>query len=169
MTDSYDVSQVLTDLGEMVREARTLRASLGPMPGSQAAPHEVHEYLLDVRRRLDRTEQHLVQALRVRNATRRLGTAAGHVAEDDWDAAILRIRKAPVRRGDEYSSARERTAEANLATVDVRRQARDRAGDLDLAEGTVEVLRLIHRGLDGVRHDTLAVLRQVAFESHLER
>ncbi len=163
------MTDLVSTLNAFVAEAREMRAGLPPMPGAQAAPYEVHEYLLDVRRRIDRVEFLLTQALRIRSATRQAATQTAREAEDAWDDAILRVRSSPVRRGDEYTSAKERAAAANLATVDARRDARGRADDHAFVEEHVEILRLAHRGLDGVRHDTLTVLRLVQFESHLER
>jgi hypothetical protein len=156
-------------LDDMMAEARTLRSGLEAMPGTAAAPHEMHDYLLDVRRRLDRIEQLVAIITRIRgNARRFCATAAAH-AEEAWDEAITRIRSAPVRRGDEFSSARERAAEANLATITERRAAQDAADAAAWCDETYDHLRLLYRGLDGVRHDTLQLLRLLQFESHLER
>lgn len=156
-------------LNGYVTEARTLRAGLDPLPGSEAAPADVVEYLRNVRARMDRVEHLLTTVVILRGRAARVATARTHEADDDWDEAILRVRSAPVRRNDEYSSARERNAEANLATVEARRVARDAVEFQHLCEETVEALRLVHRGLDGVRHDTLTVLRLAQFENHLER
>ncbi len=156
-------------LDEYLSEAQDLRTSLPPMPDTQAAPAEVHDYLLDVRRRLDRMEHLLATAVRVRGRVRRAAANATHQADDDWDEAILKVRAAPVRRHDEYSSAKERSAEANLATMTARRAARAAADLASTCDEAAEVLRLLHNGLDNVRRDTLTVLRLVQFESHLER
>lgn len=152
-----------------VTEARTLRAGLDPLPGSESAPADIVEYLRNVRARIDRVEHLLTTTVVLRGRAVRVATARTQDADDDWDEAIVRVRSAPVRRNDEYSSARERNAEANLATLEARRVAREAAEFQHLCEEAVEALRLIHRGLDGVRHDTLTVLRLAQFESHLER
>lgn len=149
-------------------EARALRA-VDPMPDTQAPPHEVHAYLLDVRRRLDRVEQILAVTTRARAAVKRVAVDTAAAAEDAWDTAILKVRNNPVRRGDEYSSARERAAEANLECLSARRAARRATESLSHAEELLDVVRLLHKGLDGVRQDTLTTLRLVQFESHLER
>ncbi len=149
-------------------EANQLRA-VDPLPDTQAPPHEVHAYLLDVRRRLDRLEEILALATRARAVAKRKATLATAKADEDWDSAVLTIRNRPVRRGDEYSSARERAAEANLECLLARRAARRATESLSHADELVDVLRLLHKGLDGVRQDTLTTLRLVQFESHLER
>lgn len=163
------MSALSETLDELIEEARTLRAGIGAMPGTEAAPVDVHEYLLDARRRLDRVEQILSSAIRVRARVRRAHAEASAEVEDAWDEAITRIRSSPVRRNDEYSSAKERAAEANLHTIAVRRAARLTADALSRAEEAVEVLRLLHKGLDAARYDALVLLRLVQFESHLER
>ncbi len=133
------------------------------------APALTMDHLLDVRRRLDRVEELLTQAIRVRAHAQRAATTAQVTAEDAWDTAIGQVRAAPVQPGGEYSSARERHATANLAVLDLRHAARRAAEQAHRCEEAVEVIRLAHRGLDGVRADALAVLRTLAFESHLER
>jgi len=163
------VSDLADRLNTHLTEAILLRGELPPMPGTQAAPHEVHEHLLDVRRRLDRVEHLLALGLRVRAMAHRGVARSTADAEEAWDDAILRVRSAPVRRGDEYSSARERAAEANLATIEARRAVRAAQDAASHCDEAVDVLRTLHRGLDSVRQDTLAVLRLMQFESHLER
>ncbi len=154
----------------LIAEVRNLRTSLPPMPDTHASPADLHDYLLDVRRRMDRVEHIVGLVARIRAALKRRATAAHEEAEDAWDAAITLQRNQPVRRAaEEYSSARERAAEANLAILPIRRAARDAATDLAYADEAHDLVRLVHRGLDGVRHDTLTVLRLVQFESSMER
>lgn len=155
-------------LETFIEEARALR-EVDPMPDTQAPPHEVHTYLLDVRRRLDRIEQILALATRARAHAKRQAATATAAADDDWDAAVTRLRNQPVRRGDEYSSARERAAEANLECLSARKNARSATDALSHADELLDVVRLLHKGLDGIRQDTLTTLRLVQFESHLER
>ncbi len=162
-------ADVVTTLNTFITEVQLLRAELPPMPQVDAPPSDVHEFLLNVRRRLDRVEHLYSSAIRIRGRAHEAATAAGHEAQDDWDNAILRIRAAPVRRNDEYSSAKERSAEANLATMTTQRSHRAALALARTCDTAVDVLRLLHRGLDGVRQDALAILRHVQFESHLER
>lgn len=160
--------QVRDRLTGMVAEALELRFSLKyPEPG--ASPAQLSETLLDSRRRCDRIEELYGKAIRLRGQARR--TAAARTAEVDelWDHAVTANRRAPVRPGDEYATAKERHAEANLATLDQRRQARIAADVADFCDECADVLRLTHRGMDTVRQDLAALLRASAFESHLER
>lgn len=155
-------------LDAYLREALELRFA-GEHPNPGAGPAAVLASLLDVRVRLDRVEELLVQTLRIRARARSAADHAEAVAADAWDRSVDGARSAPVVRGDEYSSAKERYAAANLAVLDLRiagRSAQDLAG---ACESAVDVLRLTHRGLEGVRHDYLAIIRSQQFESTLDR
>lgn len=162
---SDDVRAVLAGY---ITEALDLRFS-GESLKPGASPAEVLDNLYGVRLRLDRIEELHARALRVKARAQRAATLATATADDAFDRAAQTRRTAPVIRGDEFSSARERTAEANLATLDERiaaRQATDLAHHTDEA---VDVIRLVHRGLDGVRHDLHTVLRAMTLETNLER
>ncbi len=152
-----------------VREVQSLRDEIEPMPPVDAPPRQVHEHLLNVRQRLDRVEHLLSLSMRLRSLARRLAVKTAGEAQEDWDNAILRVRAQPTRQGGEFSSAKERYAEANLATLTAQRQARHAADVAQRADDAVEVIRLHHRALDAIRQDTLTVLRLLQFESHLER
>jgi len=155
-------------LDALVTEALRLRHD-GKLPTAPAAPVAVLDALLDVRARLDRLEELLTQALRVRAGAHEAAALATATAEDAWDSEISRLRNAKVRPGDEYSTARERHAQANLGTLELRRAARQAEDASRRCERAVEVIRVAHRGLDGVRGDLLAWLRATAFESNLDR
>lgn len=154
-------------LDELVVEAVKLRFDVG-LSGAAPTPAQLLDSLYDIRGRLDRVEEILTQALRLRARVRAAATSAEALAEEAWDRAAQRGRQQPIAR-DDYSSGRERTAEANLATLDQRRAARTAAELAAYVDAQVDTLRTLHRGLDGVRHDLLAVIRALAFESHLER
>lgn len=141
----------------------------GELPGPEAGPGDLLSTLLDVRRRLDRIEELHARAIRIKGQVHRKAAFATAVADDAWDTAAQSRRTAPVIRGDEYSSARERTAEANLATVNERVAARKASALATDCDVFVDVIRLAHRGLDGTRHDLLAMLRTLQFETVLER
>lgn len=99
---------------------------------------------------------------------------ATQTAEDAWDRASQLVREQarniPVtRRSDEFLTGKERAADTNLAVLDQRIAARQAADLAHTCDEAVDVLRLSHRGLDGVRQDLLTILRTLAFESHLER
>lgn len=159
-----DLVQVLTGY---VREVLDLR--MGAELPATVAPADALASLQDIRRRIDRAEELHSRAIRVRARAHRAAHAADAEADDAWDQAIKRVRGQPVTPGGEYASARERHAAANLDIIDLRHTARRARETAHHCDEALDVIRLAHRGLDGVRQDALAVLRTYAFESHLER
>lgn len=161
---TVDIEGLLTSY---VTDALVLRMTM-PLPADLGVT-DVLAALHELRRRLDRTEELLSRAIRVRASLVRSATIATVAADDAWDQALLAHRNAPVQAGGEYSSAKERYAYANLDILDLRRTARAATALASRGDETVEVVRLCHRGLDGARNDLLATLRALAFESHLDR
>lgn len=137
------------------------------LPATDASTGILLEALLDVRSRLDRVEEILANALGLRSMAARKHTAIRSAVEDAWDAAAVRGRSAGVR--DEYSSAKERAAAANLEVLDLRRLERVADSQFRRCDEAVELVRLRLRGLQEVRQDILAVVRIRQFESTLER
>jgi hypothetical protein len=160
--------EVRAALAAYMETALELRFGVA-LPVSQSAPSEISECLLDVRTRLDRVEAMYTGAIRIKARAHRAAAHAKATFDDAWDTAAVDRRTAPVRRGDEYATAKERHAEANLATLDLRHSSRAADELAHHCDEAVDVLRLAHRGLDGVRQDILTMLRAAQFESHLER
>lgn len=125
--------------------------------------------VVDVRKRLDRVEAILARTIRIRGMAKRNLAMAQATADDAFDRVIDANRSAVTSRGNEYSSARERAAEANLATLDLIHRARHAAASASICDDAVEVVRLSWRGLDGLRQDLQTIMRSMAFESNLER
>ncbi len=155
-------------LDEHVAEVLAIRYGVD-LPEVGTDPRTVLQSLQHTRRSLDRVEELLSRTVRIRARAQRMATHAGNVFDDAWDTAAQQRRTNPVVHGGEYSSARERTAEANLATLDLRVGARSTAELAHRCDEAVEVIRLAHRGLESVRQDHLAVLRALQFESSLDR
>lgn len=167
---AHDDGLALLDrsLQSMVDEAleHRITAILPPVGASSAM---VQESLHAVRQRLDRVEELLGKALTLRARAHSRATNAQHVLDDAWDLAAQRRRTAPVAFGAEYTSARERNAEANLATLDQRAAQRIHADAAQRCDNAVEFLRLTYRGLEGIRQDHHMILRALQFESSLDR
>lgn len=154
-------------LGEYVSEASELRFAAGSLAlGSNV--EEMMASLIAARQRLDRVEELLVRVLRVRDRARRGSVAAEAEANDQWDQALHQLNSRPRGLRGEYEGPRERYADANLAVLDFKRQARDAASLVSLAEEGYEALRIMHRGLDGLRQDLVTILRAQQFVNHLE-
>lgn len=154
-------------LDQAVTEAVKLRADTDL--GGTLDPADLAHTLRDIRGRQDRVEELLRQVTRIRGRAVLAAQLAQHKLDDGVDQALHTNRTASVSRLGEYSSAHERDAEANLATIDLRFAARAAHQLARRCDETVDVLRLTHRGLDGIRQDIHALLRASAFESHLER
>jgi hypothetical protein len=175
--DDFDLplSRLEEELAEWAAEALRLRfAEVAGSPAVELPPvesgaSEVMQRLLAVRQRLDRVEELLARATRARGRSSRAAQVAKAQADDAWDVSSQRGRAAPVRRGGEFEGPRERYADNNLATLDQRRATREAERLADSASECLDVVRLCHRGLDGIRQDLLTMLRAFQFESHLER
>jgi hypothetical protein len=155
-------------LGEFIREAVELRL-LAELPPPSASVTDIQGALRDVRQRQDRVEELLRRAMRAKVHAQRAAAAAQATADEAWDQTITRQRVAPVVRGDEYMTAKERHAHANLEVLEPRRAARAADELAHLCEATVDQLRTCYWGLSGLREDIRELLRTTAFESHLER
>jgi len=151
-----------------IRDALELRLCTD-LPTVASAPVDIQTYLLDVRRRQDRVEELLRLSLRIKSRARRAADAANAAVEDAWDQAAVAARQSPVQRGNEFFSARERAAVANLEVLDLRREARRAAELAHICDEAAEVIRSAYWGLSGVREDVRELLRTHLLESHLER
>lgn len=164
-----DPERVFADrLGGLVRQGLDLRFGVG-LPGAAAAPPEVLAVLLEVRGRLDRLESLLLESLRLRDGARQARTAAEAEAGEAWDQQAAAGSPALLSKAGDYTGPRERYAQYNIATLDQQRQSQRAARVAAAAEGAYEQLRVLHRGLDGLRQDLVTALRAVQFESSIER
>lgn len=159
------MSDVLATLAGYVTEAKHLREV--DLPGPHSGGDALLECLLDIRSRLDRLEEILGRALRLRAAAVARHVAVRHETSEAWDQAAVRARNAGVR--DEYASALERTATTNLEVLDLRRAERAADADARACDAAVEQIRLIYRGLADVRQDLHTIVKARQFESTLDR
>ncbi len=139
------------------------------IPVHPAAPSVVFDALLDVRSRLDHVDELLAKALRMHAAVQDALSLATAQHADAWDTEIDRLRNSPVRRGDEYATARERHAAANLATMELQHKVRATERVARQCQSAVDLVRLVNRGLEGVRQDLRLWLDGLKYEAHLDR
>lgn len=163
---------IRTTVEAYIAEALELRVAVEvPAPGSD--PKRVLESLLSTRQRLDRVEELLHRALRIRHRVQRSLTIVRAQHDDARDTALTNAKQqrgGPVTRdNDQYTSAQERNAEANLATLELRRTLRQAEEVASYCDEAVDLLRLAHRGLEGVRVDHMTIVRSTQFESTLDR
>jgi hypothetical protein len=165
VAETIDITAVCDDI---IREALELRFG-AKLPVHPAAPSAVLEALFDVRHRLDRVDELLAKAIRIAGTVQDGQAIASAQHDDAWDREITRLRNSPVRQGDEYSTARERHAVANLAVLDLRHKVRTADDVVRKCERAVSLVRLVNRGLEGVRQDLRTWLDGLKYESHLDR
>lgn len=152
----------------IIEEALDLRFG-AKIPVHPAAPSTILETLLDVRARLDRVDELLAKALRMHSAVQEALTVATAEYDDAWDQEITRLKNSPVRQGSEYTTAKERHAEANLATLNLRFKVRSTERVARHCQSAVDLVRLTNRGLESVRQDLRTWLDGLRYESHLDR
>lgn len=163
-------------LDAIVREALDLRFSEagdaeGPvrLPGTEDGPQRILDSLVRVRRRLDRVEYLLAQAVIIKGAVGRSLDAAQAEADDAWESHVVEQRRAPVRRGDDFSGPREKYAEASVATLEQKIAARAAQDLASRATEAEQVVRSLYRGLDSLRYDHIALLNGMNVLHQLER
>lgn len=159
MEESVDLLHTKTEA--WIREAVELRRTIR-LPSYELGTAEAIESLSCVRQALDRVEALMVTATRLRAEVARRSETATAIAQDAWDEAAKNSRIG------EYSSARERAADANLRTLGQLRDQRQRAEQLSIAKEAVDILYIIHRGIDGIRMDLHRVLGSMTVQRSLE-
>lgn len=152
-------------LGNVIVEAEKLR--FGVSAGSPAdSLTEVHDALVHVRANQDRIEELLATLLRAQADVRREVIDRRSVVDDKWDQQATRKS---VGFGFDDAAPRERYAQYNQAIIDDRRalrRAEKLQGQVDLA---VELLKLFHKGLEGVRWTLNTRLTAMSTATRLER
>ena len=170
---SYDVP--FSSLEEQVlgwaKESLELRhGSAGDPVGSlkgapQETQSEVLALLLRVRNRADRVDELLSKATLARGRARRAKEEAAFVAE----RALMSATQQRSARRVEFSSAKEREADAKLDAFEERKIAHQGERLVSVTNDVHEVITQIHWQLDALRKDLRATLHALQFEAGLER
>ncbi len=157
--------QLKQALDSWTSEALQLRFA-GPALKPGYGPSDVLDSLLELRQRLDRVEELVFKAVQLRGRVKLSTDVAVATAQDAMDRVVQAARD----RGEQYVTAAEKVAEANLATRDQRLDAREAIALSGRCDDAVEMLRLVYKGLEANRQDHLAILRTLqAFESGQDR
>lgn len=131
----------------------------------QETVEEVRALLVRVRARSDRVDELLSIATLARGRARRSKEEAAFAA----DEALMRATQVVASRRAEFSSGKEREADAKLAAFEERRVAYLRERLVSVTADAYEVINQIHWQLDAMRKDLRATLHSLQFESGLER
>jgi hypothetical protein len=132
---------------------------------TQDDPQSIHELLVACRHTTDQFEIALVKALALRRqAESELALAKAEVEEAEVSSSG-EIRK----ESGMYASAKEKTVEFSLRTLEQRREQRKATEHYQQACYVVETLRLLHKGVDTTRQDIGTRLRAITLTTSLER
>lgn len=119
-----------------------------------------------MRLRSDRVDELLAKVTQARGRVKRAEDQAKFAADLAYDEAA---RANSINRRAEFSSARERNADASLDSIQQKRQAHQAARLVSVASEAYEVVNQAHWSLESIRKDLRADLHSLQFESSLER
>jgi hypothetical protein len=155
-----------------VHEALELRHGAAEDPNgplgygpAEDSPSAWMAYLTRVRMRSDRVDELLSKVTQAKGRAKRAQDQAQFVADIAYDEAA-RVNAA---RRPEFSSARERHADASLDSLEQRRIAHHAARLVSVTAEAYEVVNQVHWQLDAIRKDARSTLHALQFESSLER
>lgn len=156
---------------EWVAEALDLRhGAAGDPQGSINGVHpqtinEIYDLLRRVRARSDRVDELLASMTQLRGRVKR----AKEAAEFNADTAVAEATQQRAARRVEFSSAKEREADAKLDAFQQRRTVFFANRLVSTTNDGYEVIRQVSSQLAEIRSDLRAELRALQFESSLER
>lgn len=151
-----------------LEEAGRLRQQVvANWPVPRSAPQDYAEFLLQVRAVQDRVEELVGSSLSLRHMSRRWAIDHEAGADDAWAARSAQDRRSGAAR--EFTSARERAADTDLAVLPQLQRARAAAKFRDEMEEIHGRLQVIYRGLDATRQDLGNFLRAQSWEKAMER
>jgi hypothetical protein len=119
-------------------------------PEFGAGPVELHSASVNVQMILTELETALSTAIRAKAKIDRQEVRVRLVWQEKFDRALT---KKNVSFGSEFTSGKEKAAEANLASFEEARVLRKIQEDQSLANEAVEIIRLHYYGLDKARQD----------------
>ncbi len=135
------------------------------LPDSGTPLDDVLVSLVATRRRIDRVEELLSEAVLARGRIRRLTDHVEAQASNAWDEAVTTD---PRISSGSFVAPKEKYAQANLATMSLRRQVVEAKAALSRADDAVEIIRQAHRGLDSLRYDHVVMIRAATVLNSLE-
>lgn len=126
-----------------------------------AAVHQLRRVV----QRADRVDALLANATRARARAKRAEDAAKFQAARAYDEAAQQVGARRV----EFSTARERHADASLNSFEQQRIAHHAARTVSIASEAHEVINQVHWQLDTLRKELRAVLNAFQFEASMDR
>lgn len=164
MDDARDtIQEFCNEVIDEVTELRFVPSKVGP----HSQPIAVMEELWDVRGRLDRVEELLLETYRLKEKFKRSHAMAKSVLEQKWDESFKEVQKNPRSITGEYSSARERAVEVNLMVFGYVKAEKVQEALYSIVNETYTYVRMIHNGIDAYKQDLQAIIRVYQIESSI--
>jgi hypothetical protein len=163
-----DTEDVEGSIAPYVQEVLRLRSEAS-IPSSAAIPQAVLDSLLEVRAKADRVEEINIRILHLRHMASRRVTYVQAQVDDAWAQAIVDLKKAGSRSGDQYEGPRERYAQADLATLALKRELRKEERLLSHVDEASDIVKMALRGLNEVIQDHRIWLRTLQVQSYIEK
>jgi hypothetical protein len=137
------------------------------LPGHTAVGDEVHEALLDVRARLDLAEELMTKARGERRRFRAKAAQRQAERDEEYDRVMVKLGEGAVRR--EYEGTKDREAKARVHVLELTQTANRAAAARVMVDDCFDGLKDTFFGLLNIREELIARLRELQFESALER
>lgn len=147
-----------------ITEAARLRKEVSEgVPGAGTDPEGLYDFLRLCRAKEDRLEAILGELTLYRGKVEKAKSKQDFAVEEAEVAAVPKIKP-----GD-YTTAKERSVEFMLHSLDARRVQRQTEQLMIDAKTAHEYVRLLYWGVDGTRKETETRLRAITLVTSLER
>jgi hypothetical protein len=141
--------ELRSELEILIEEAVETRLGFGGVEFG-AGPVELNRALVDVQQTLSRLEIYLSRAIRLKA---KMDRQEAHVRMTWQEAFDKALTKKKANFGSDFTTGKEKSAEANLASFNEARTLRMIQEDQSFATEAVDVVRLHYYGLDKARQD----------------
>lgn len=163
MDDATD-EQIRTFCNDSITEVLELRFTELKV-GPHSAPGQVQEEEWEVRARLERVDELLLQAYRLKESLKRASAKAKAIYDDAWDTESDRVNNSITGRMGDYTSAKEKAAQINLKLISKKREQRSADERLSFATEAYYFIKEVHDGLQSTKQDLQSVIRTFQIES----
>lgn len=172
MTSALDLVKALCDELEEAMQALRFGGLELPPHGvegvtAEAEGQDVHATLLDVRARLDLAEELMTKARRERRKFRAKAVQRQVERDESYDRVMASLGEGAVRR--EYEGTKDREAKARMRVLELTQTANRAAAARVMVDDCFDGLKDTFFGLLNVREELIARLRELQFQTVLER
>src|SRR5882724_3076925 len=154
-------------LNKLIEESEELRSDF-QLPSIDASPGEIVAVLYEVRPRLDRLEALLIKSLRLKRDILQIANVFIDKHNESIDSFMVQQKNANFIRGTDFTSAKERLADANVSNIETKRDAVVAQSLIEACELAVSTVRYRHAGLKDLKTDLHAAIRAASILSSME-